>query len=585
MGNTMLSTSEAMSSIYTQLSGTDKGVLPLVEACNLILDYILKNGFGSSTNNPLTPAQLEKIKEDVINKVKTQVPLGVLLKDCELNNSKIKFTLSDNSIKELDLTSLITDTVRDYVNTHKTELKGQKGDKGEQGQRGIQGKSAYDVWLEKGNVGTEVDFLNSLKGQKGDTGFQGLQGNNGTSLDYEWQGTKLGIKKSSENSYSYVDLKGSQGVQGSQGTKGDKGVGIKDVSINGNNLSIKLDDESTKVITLPILKGEQGLNGNNGVGITNITQQDKKLIVDLSNNTRKEFTIPSSELPSGEDLLNKINNDVQKTTQSFKEFKNKLEIPSPAEISTYFMFKGIVDVDLNTLTKDTDVGYYYIAEGATNKPTESDFALMFVYKNMLYVMQIYVIDSQRIYIRASEDDGLNWNDWEKISSGNNDNNNLRIKFNSNNSATFLSDNSNFWFNPEFIEGNTLITDFSFGRGNTSEYANIYAQNVNAKGKLIAQDEIISSGDITAFSDIRLKTNIEKIENALDKVCQLSGYTYDMNNKRSTGVIAQEVEKVLPEVVQDREDGYKTVAYGNMIGLLIEAIKELKEEIKVIKNGD
>lgn len=162
--------------------------------------------------------------------------------------------------------------------------------------------------------------------------------------------------------------------------------------------------------------------------------------------------------------------------------------------------------------------------------------------------------------------------------------NLRIKFNSNNSATFLSDNANFWFNPELIDGNTTISDFHFGKGDTTNYANIYCGTLNAKNKLIAQDEIISSGDITAFSDIRLKSNIEKIENALDKVCQLSGYTYDMNNKRRTGVIAQEVEKVLPEVVQDREDGYKTVAYGNMIGLLIEAIKELKEEIKGIKNG-
>ena len=264
MGNTMLSTSEAMSSIYTQLSGTDKGVLPLVEACNLILDYILKNGFGSSTNNPLTPAQLEKIKEDVINKVKTQVPLGVLLKDCELNNSKIKFTLSDNSIKELDLTSLITNTVRDYVNTHKTELKGQKGDKGE----------------------------------------QGLQGNNGTSLDYEWQGTKLGIKKSSESSYSYVDLKGSQGIQGLQGINGEKGVGIKDISINGNNLSIKLDDESIKVITLPLLKGEQGLNGNDGVGITNITNVGSELTISLSNGTNKKFTIPTIKGDNGTQGLN-----------------------------------------------------------------------------------------------------------------------------------------------------------------------------------------------------------------------------------------------------------------------------------------
>ena len=354
---------------------------------------------------------------------------------------------------------------------------------------------------------------------------------------------------------------------------------------------LNIKDTNGNWVGIPTLigqKGEKGLNGAkgiDGVGITNITQQDKKLIVDLSNNTRKEFTIPSAELPNGTDILTKINNDVQKTTQSFKDFKDKLEIPAPIDISNCFMLKGLVSRDLNTLVKDTDVGYYYIANSSTNKPTESDFALMFVYKNMSYVLQIYVIDSKRIYIRASGDDGLNWNKWEKISNENKNNTNLRIKFNSNNSATFLSDNTNFWFNPEIIDGNTLITDFSFGRGNTSEYANIYAHNVNAKGKLIAQDEIISSGDITAFSDIRLKTNIEKIENALDKVCQLSGYTYDMNNKRRTGVIAQEVEKVLPEVVQDREDGYKTVAYGNMIGLLIEAIKELKEEIKGVKNGN
>lgn len=350
---------------------------------------------------------------------------------------------------------------------------------------------------------------------------------------------------------------------------------------------LNIKDTSGNWVGIPTLigqKGEKGLNGANGVGITNITQQDKKLIVDLSNNTRKEFIIPSSDLPNGSDILTKINNDVQKTTQSFKDFKDKLEIPSPVNISDCFMYKGTVSRDLNTLVNDTDVGYYYVTT-ATNKPEESEFAIVFVYKYMSYVMQKYFIDSQRIYFRLSGDNGLNWNNWEKISSGNNNNANLRIKFNSNNSATFLSDNANFWFNPETITGNTLITDFSFGRGNTSEYANIYAQNVNAKGKLIAQDEIISSGDITAFSDIRLKTNIEKIENALDKVCQLNGYTYAMNNKRSTGVIAQEVEKVLPEVVQDREDGYKTVAYGNMIGLLIEAIKELKEEIGVLKNGN
>lgn len=344
------------------------------------------------------------------------------------------------------------------------------------------------------------------------------------------------------------------------------------------NYILNVKDTSGNWVGIPTLIGQQG------VGITNITQQNKKLIIDLSNNTRKEFTIPNADLPNGSDILTKINNDVQKTTQSFKDFKDKLEIPSPVNISDCFMYKGVASRDLNTFVNDTDVGYYYVTT-ATNKPEESEFAILFVYKYMSYVMQKYIIDNQRIYLRLSGNDGLNWNNWEKISNGNNNNSNLRIKFNSNNSATFLSDNENFWFNPETVGGNTTISAFHFGNGNTSNYANIYCGTLNAKNKLIAQDEIISSGDITAFSDIRLKSNIEKIENALDKVCQLSGYTYDMNNKRSTGVIAQEVEKVLPEVVQDREDGYKTVAYGNMIGLLIEAIKELNEEIKEIKNGN
>ena len=102
------------------------------------------------------------------------------------------------------------------------------------------------------------------------------------------------------------------------------------------------------------------------------------------------------------------------------------------------------------------------------------------------------------------------------------------------------------------------------------------------------------GSITAYSDIRVKTNIEVIPKALDKVCQLSGYTFDrtdfvpdaetgvMPETRQTGVIAQEVLKVLPEAVSEMDDGKLTVAYGNMVGLLIESIKELKTEIEELK---
>jgi len=106
-----------------------------------------------------------------------------------------------------------------------------------------------------------------------------------------------------------------------------------------------------------------------------------------------------------------------------------------------------------------------------------------------------------------------------------------------------------------------------------------------------------AGDITAFaSDERLKTNFEPIENAVDKVLKLRGFTYNFNeigeglgfntSIRHAGVSAQEVQAVLPEAVcsAPANDEYLTVKYDKLVPLLIEAIKELKEEIKELKGA-
>ena len=93
---------------------------------------------------------------------------------------------------------------------------------------------------------------------------------------------------------------------------------------------------------------------------------------------------------------------------------------------------------------------------------------------------------------------------------------------------------------------------------------------------------VQGAEVTATSDERLKSDIQTTDNALDKVMSMRGVTYTMRAEKGTGVIAQEVEKILPEVVVDNE--YKSVAYGNMVGVLIEAIKELKTEIDTHKQG-
>ena len=94
-----------------------------------------------------------------------------------------------------------------------------------------------------------------------------------------------------------------------------------------------------------------------------------------------------------------------------------------------------------------------------------------------------------------------------------------------------------------------------------------------------------TGDVVANSDIRLKKDIENITDALKKVNKLNGvnFTKIENDRRSTGLIAQDVQAVLPEAVAENEEGYLSVAYGNMVGLLVEAIKEQDSTINSLRN--
>ena len=129
-------------------------------------------------------------------------------------------------------------------------------------------------------------------------------------------------------------------------------------------------------------------------------------------------------------------------------------------------------------------------------------------------------------------------------------------------------------------------------GNNGNFVSGYYSGGLAVGHTAyTSNTIRCSGDVVAFysSDERLKDNIAPIENSLDKVGQLKGYEFDWNDKQDVyeghdvGVIAQEVEKVVPELVQTRDDGYKAVKYEKIVPLLINAINELKAEIEELKS--
>mgnify|MGYP003649693928 CR=1 FL=1 len=93
-----------------------------------------------------------------------------------------------------------------------------------------------------------------------------------------------------------------------------------------------------------------------------------------------------------------------------------------------------------------------------------------------------------------------------------------------------------------------------------------------------------AGTLTQNSDVRLKENIKPIESALDKVKQMQGVEFNKINSstKEIGVVAQEIEKIIPELVLEDKEGIKSVAYGNITAVLIEAIKEQQKQIEELK---
>ena len=145
-------------------------------------------------------------------------------------------------------------------------------------------------------------------------------------------------------------------------------------------------------------------------------------------------------------------------------------------------------------------------------------------------------------------------------------------------------------NPQRIGGQKTFTVEIIAEGGLDTNAIASSGNITLSAStgavtIIDGGAIIAAGDITAFSDETLKENISPITNALDKLNQIRGVTYNLkddNTRKHTGVIAQELQKVLPEAVHTNDDGILSVAYGNTIGLLIEAIKELQGTVNDLK---
>ena len=111
-------------------------------------------------------------------------------------------------------------------------------------------------------------------------------------------------------------------------------------------------------------------------------------------------------------------------------------------------------------------------------------------------------------------------------------------------------------------------------------------NLDLTGCNIINATTITGTDINSSSDINLKKNISKIKNPLDKLSNINGVSFEWkyNDKKSIGVIAQEVESVLPELISRDKENILNLNYNGLIALLIESVNELKKEIEELKSN-
>ncbi len=135
--------------------------------------------------------------------------------------------------------------------------------------------------------------------------------------------------------------------------------------------------------------------------------------------------------------------------------------------------------------------------------------------------------------------------------------------------------------------NTAMARTNLGLGTmATRSAADYDAAIAAKASLTGATftGVVTAPNFVSSSDARLKSDVETIGDALALVSALRGVRFTMDGSRQIGVIAQEVETVLPEVVRDNEAGQLSVAYGNITGLLIEAVKELAARVAALEEA-
>jgi len=441
----------------------------------------------------------------------------------------------------------IKQELREYIQQEKENLRGEKGEKGAEGERGPAGEQGLrGLTGEQGPQGTQ-----GPRGLQGERGLPGEKGERGSGI------TSISALDNNQVQLEYGDgqsiVVNIPTVAGKKGKKGEDG---KSLEFNWKGTELGVRQQGVQEYSYQDLRGEKGnpgSKGDDGIGITDITQNQVDDIVALSfalsNGQTKSvhFTVPES---SGTGGASPLKVEFEKI---FEGRSKNLVFGKPLSNYQFLQIHNAQQTTIIPAKIGAEFKFWY----SSGQVQESQILLSSSESCVVYGIKL------KGQVNNSGSGGTDLSDYY-----NREEANATFAFKSHGHSELLSKS----------EAERTYIGNSFAMNFAKLDTSVNFANITATGDILAQ------GTVTGISDIRLKSEIEKIQNPLEILSQLNGYTFTMNGERHVGVIAQEVQKVLPEAIRETENGYLSVAYGNMIGLLIEAIKELKKEIEVLKNA-
>ena len=238
-------------------------------------------------------------------------------------------------------------------------IKGDKGDTGVDGTNGIDGKSAYQIWLDNGNTGSEIDFLNWLKGKDGINGTDGVDGTNGVDGKSAYQ-----IWLDNGNTGSETDFL--NWLKGKDGTNGVNGLGIKNVEINDNGDLIVTFDDDTFMNAGNVVNPNIKLNENNKIAFNTLTV-------------------------TGNNVYGKVSN----TTEIYS-FINEIELIGNAGYTVYTDLLGKNSIPTKTVTLEVGDNKFYILETCGN---DSNLYTVTIRRKPLYTVS-YITNNENVAVDA-----------------------------------------------------------------------------------------------------------------------------------------------------------------------------------------